>query len=246
MFSGKNILITGGSRGIGRAISLKMASLGGIIAINYTRNEEAARHTAKEIEELGGKAILVQCDVGSYQQVEAMIHQVRESMGDVDILINNAGITRDSLLMRMSEEDWDDVINTNLKGAYNCTKAVIRPMIKKRSGKIINVSSIVGLIGNAGQSNYAAAKAGIIGFTKAIAKELAPRKINVNAVAPGFITTDMTEVLPEELKKRMLSNIPMNQFGTPEDVAEAVAFLASERAQYITGQVIHIDGGMVM
>lgn len=246
MFRGKNILITGGSRGIGRAISLKMASLGGNIAINYARNAEAARQTAKEIEELGGKAVIVQCDVGSYRQVDAMIHQIRESMGDVDILINNAGITRDNLLMRMSEEDWDDVMNTNLKGVYNCTKAVIRPMMKKRYGKIINVSSIVGITGNAGQSNYAAAKAGIIGFTKAMAKELAPRKINVNAVAPGFITTDMTEVLPDEIKKRILSNIPMNQFGTPEDVAEAVAFMASERARYITGQVIHIDGGMVM
>jgi len=246
VFSGKNVLITGGSRGIGRAIALKMASLGGNIVINYTRNEEAARQTAKEIEALGGKAMLVQCDVGSYQQVDAMIQQIRESIGDVDILINNAGITRDNLLMRMSEADWDDVINTNLKGVYNCTKAVIRPMMKNRYGKIINVSSVVGLTGNVGQSNYAAAKAGIIGFTKAMAKELAPRKINVNAVAPGFITTDMTEVLPEELKNKILSNIPMNQFGTPEDVAEAVAFLASERARYITGQVIHIDGGMVM
>jgi len=243
---GKVSLVTGGSRGIGKAIALRLAGLGSDVAINYTRSKESAENVVKQIQDMGRKAIAVQCDVGSYEQVMAMEQQIKSNLGEIDILINNAGIARDNLLLRMKEKDWDDVLDTNLKGAFNCTKAVVRSMMKKRYGKIINISSVVGITGNAGQGNYAAAKAGLIGFTKSMARELASRGITVNAIAPGFITTEMTDILPEDVKQSILSSIPMNQFGTPEDVSEVAAFLVSEGARYITGQVIHVDGGMVM
>lgn len=246
MFEGKVALVTGASRGIGRATALMLAERGANVAINYQGNEERAREVLNQVEEMGRKAILVKADVSDYEQVEKMVDEVLRRFGRIDILVNNAGITRDTLIMRMKEEDWDAVINTNLKGVFHCIKAVTRPMMKQRSGKIINLSSVVGVSGNPGQANYVAAKAGVIGLTKSAAKELASRGITVNAVAPGFIETDMTDVLDEKLKEEMLKWIPLARFGKPEDVARLICFLSSSDADYITGQVIHVDGGMVM
>ena len=243
---GKTALVTGASRGIGRAIAIRLASEGAAVAINYAGNAKAAEEVKSIIEAAGGKAMLVQADVSNAGSVDAMIKEVVEAFGGIDILVNNAGITRDGLLMRMKEEDWDAVINTNLKGVFYCTKAVSKLMMKKRAGRIVNMASVVGLTGNAGQANYAAAKAGVIGFSKTMAKELASRGITVNMVAPGYIDTDMTAVLSESVRETMVSGIPLGRAGTPEDVANAVLFLVSDDASYITGQVINVDGGMVM
>lgn len=243
---GKVALVTGGSRGIGRAIALKLAENGADVAINYAGNTAAAEEVKAAIEQMGRKALLIQCSVADTDGVQAMVNQVVKELGRLDILVNNAGITRDGLLMRMKEADWDDVMNTNLKGVYNCSKAVMRTMMKQKSGRIVNMASVVGEMGNAGQANYAATKAGVIGFTKSLAKEVASRGITVNAIAPGFIATDMTRVLSDDQKAEMARTIPLGRAGQPEDVANAVLFLASEGAAYITGQVLNVDGGMVM
>ena len=243
---GKVALVTGGSRGIGRAIALKLAENGADVAINYAGNTAAAEEVKAAIEQMGRKALLIQCSVADTDGVQAMVNQVVKELGRLDILVNNAGITRDGLLMRMKEADWDDVMNTNLKGVYNCSKAVMRTMMKQKRGRIVNMASVVGEMGNAGQANYAAAKAGVIGFTKSLAKEVASRGITVNAIAPGFIATDMTSVLSDDQKAEMARTIPLGRAGQPEDVANAVLFLASEGAAYITGQVLNVDGGMVM
>lgn len=246
MLEGKTALVTGASRGIGKAIALRLAKEGANIAINFAGNVAAAEEVKAAIEADGGKAILVQADVSDSAAVDAMVKTVVDTFGGIDILVNNAGITRDGLLMRMKEEDWDAVLNTNLKSIFLCTKAVSKLMMKKRSGRIVNMSSVVGVNGNAGQANYSAAKAGAIGFTKSMAKELAGRGITVNAIAPGFIQTDMTAVLPEAVKESMAKSIPLGRLGAPEDIAGAVLFLVSDCASYITGQVINVDGGMVM
>jgi 3-oxoacyl-[acyl-carrier protein] reductase len=225
---------------------LKLAAEGAKVAINYAGNTAKAEEVKAEIEKNGGEAILVQADVADSTAVEAMVNATVEAFGQIDILVNNAGITRDGLMMRMKDEDFDAVINTNLKGVFYCTKLVSKLMMKKRSGRIINMASVVGLMGNAGQTNYAAAKAGVIGFSKSAAKELAARGITVNMVAPGFIDTDMTAAMTDKAKEMTLTGIPLNRMGTPEDVANAVAFLVSDNASYITGQVINVDGGMVM
>lgn len=243
---GKVALVTGGSRGIGRAIALKLAENGADVAINYAGNTAAAEEVQKAIEQMGRKALLVQGSVADTDGVQTIVNTVVKELGRLDILINNAGITRDGLLMRMKEADWDDVMHTNLKGVYNCSKAVLRTMMKQRSGRIVNMASVVGEMGNAGQTNYAAAKAGVIGFTKSLAKEVASRGITVNAIAPGFIATDMTSVLTDDQKAEMARTIPLGRAGQPEDVANAVLFLVSEGAAYITGQVLNVDGGMVM
>lgn len=243
---GKVALVTGASRGIGREIALELAREGANVAVNYAGSESKASEVAEEIRAMGREAILVQADVSQSDSVDAMIKQTTEAFGRLDILVNNAGITKDNLLMRMKEADWDDVININLKGVFLCTKAVTRQMMKQRSGRIINISSIVGVSGNAGQANYVAAKSGVIGLTKTTAKELATRGITVNAVAPGFITTDMTDKLTEEQKSEMLKQIPLARLGEPTDIAKTVLFLASEDSRYMTGQTLHIDGGMVM
>lgn len=241
----KVALITGGARGIGRAIGIIFAKEGADIVVADV-NQETAQQTASEIEALGRKALAIEMDVTNFEKVEEGINKILDKMGKVDILVNNAGITKDNLLLRMSPADWDAVINVNLKGTFNCIKAVTKPMIKQRSGKIISIASIIGLMGNPGQANYAASKAGIIALTKTVAKELASRNINANAVAPGFIQTAMTDKLPEDIKKKMLEAIPLAKLGTPEDVANVCLFLASEESSYITGQTITIDGGMVM
>lgn len=246
MLEGKTALVTGASRGIGRAIALELAKNGANIAVNYAGNIEKAQSVVEEIEQLGVKAIKIQADVADESDVKAMVKEVINVFGRLDILVNNAGITKDNLLMRMKAEEFDQVINTNLKGAFICTKAATRQMMKQKAGRIINVASIVGVSGNPGQANYVAAKAGVIGLTKSTAKELASRNILINAVAPGFISTDMTDELTEEQKQGMLDLIPLAKLGSPEDVAKTVRFLASEDANYITGQTIHIDGGMVM
>ncbi len=242
---GMTALITGASRGIGRAIAIYLAELGAQVAVNYASSEEQAREVVEQIKNRGGRAMAIKADVANVRDVDSMFEQVLAEFGDLHILVNNAGINRDGLLIRMKQEDWDAVLETNLKGVYNCSKEAARIMIKKRRGKIINISSVVGVAGNAGQSNYAAAKAGIIGFSKAIARELAPRNIQVNVVAPGFITTDMTDKLPEAVKQDMLNRIPLGRYGKPQEVAYVVGFLASDKSQYITGQVIHVDGGMI-
>ena len=242
---GKVALITGGARGIGQAIAMTFAKEGADIVVADV-NLEIAQKTAYEIEALGRKAMALEMDVTSYEKVEEGINKILDKMGKVDILVNNAGITKDNLLLRMSLADWDAVINVNLKGTFNCIKAVTRPMIKQRSGKIISIASIIGLMGNPGQANYAASKAGIIALTKTVAKELASRNINANAVAPGFIQTEMTAKLPEDIKKKMMEAIPLAKLGTPQDVANVCLFLASEESSYITGQTITVDGGMVM
>lgn len=246
LLDGKTALVTGASRGIGRAIALRLAAEGANIAINYAGNTAKAEETKAAIEAAGGKAALFQADVSDSAQVEQMVASVLETFGSLDILVNNAGITRDGLLMRMKEEDFDAVLDTNLKGIFHVTKAVTKIMMKQRSGRIVNMASVVGIIGNAGQTNYAAAKAGVIGFTKSAARELAARGITVNAVAPGFIATDMTAAMPEKAKEATLVAIPLRRMGTPEDVANAVLFLVSDQAAYITGQVVKVDGGMVM
>ncbi len=246
LLDGKVALVTGASRGIGRAIALRLAEEGAKVAINYAGNVKAAEEVKAAIEEKGGSALLVQADVSDSGAAEAMVKTVVEAFGTVDILVNNAGITRDALFARMKEEDFDAVINTNLKGVFHCTKAVTKLMMKQRSGRIVNMASVVGLTGNAGQANYSAAKAGVIGFTKSVAKELASRGITVNSVAPGFIATDMTAVLGDKVKEAMEAGIPLKRAGKPEDVANAVLFLASEQSSYITGQVLNVDGGMVM
>ncbi|ANB60370.1 3-oxoacyl-[acyl-carrier-protein] reductase [Anoxybacteroides amylolyticum] len=246
MLQEKVALVTGASRGIGRAIALELARHGAKVAVNYAGSEAKAKEVVEEIEQMGGEAFAVQANVASSEAVEQMVKEVIERFGRIDILVNNAGITRDNLLMRMKEEEWDDVINTNLKGVFHCTKAVTRPMMKQRFGRIVNIASIVGVSGNPGQANYVAAKAGVIGFTKTAAKELASRNITVNAIAPGFITTDMTDRLSEDVRAEMLRQIPLARFGEPEDIAKVVSFLVSDAANYITGQTIHVDGGMVM
>jgi len=246
MLTGKVALVTGASRGIGRAIALTLAEAGADVAVNYAGSEAAAAEVVALIEAMGRKAVKVKADVSSTQEVEGMFKLVLETFGKLDILVNNAGITRDNLIMRMKEDEFDQVIATNLKGVFNCVKAATRPMMKQRSGRIINISSVVGVLGNPGQANYVAAKAGVIGMTKATAKELASRGITVNAVAPGFIETDMTDKLPEEMRTQLLQQIPLAKLGQPEDIAKAVRFLASDDASYMTGQTIHVDGGMYM
>ena len=246
LLDGKTALVTGASRGIGRAIALCLAAEGARVALNYAGNVKAAEEVKASVEAAGGTAILCQADIADSAAVEAMIADVVKEFGAIDILVNNAGITRDTLLMRMKDEDFAKVLDTNLKGVFYCTKAVSKLMMKKRSGRIVNVASVVGLVGNAGQTNYAAAKAGVIGFSKSAAKELASRGITVNVVAPGFIGTDMTAGLPESVKEKMLTDIPLGRMGEAEDVANAVLFLASDQASYITGQVVNVDGGMVM
>lgn len=243
---GKTALVTGASRGIGRAIAIGLANLGARVAVNYAGSKEKADEVVATIKANGGDAFSIQANVGSSEEVQMMIKEVISAFGSLDILVNNAGITRDNLLMRMKEEEWDAVININLKGVFNCTKAVTRQMMKQRSGRIINIASVVGISGNPGQANYVAAKAGVIGLTKTTAKELATRNITVNAVAPGFITTDMTEELSAELKEEMAKQIPLGRMGEAEDIAKVVSFLASEDSSYMTGQTLHVDGGMIM
>lgn len=240
----KIALVTGASRGIGKQIALALAKEGYDIAFTFNSNKEMAEAVKLEIEEVGSKALAIKADVSSKEDVENMVKLIGEELGTVDILINNAGITKDNLLIRMSEEDWDDVIAVNLKSAFLTSKAVARSMMKKRYGKIINLSSVVGIMGNAGQANYSASKAGLIGLTKSTAKELAARGIRVNAIAPGFVSTDMTNALSDEVKKAMLVAIPLGYFASPKEISDLVVFLASEKSDYITGQVIEIDGGM--
>lgn len=241
---GRTALVTGGSRGIGREIALGLAAKGCNVAITYITSDEVAQKVVDELTEMGIKAIAVKADTGNQEQVEVMVKQIEESLGRIEILVNNAGITRDNLLIRMTEDDWDRVMQTNLKGAFLTTKAVVRGMMKNRYGKIINVSSVVGVMGNAGQANYSASKAGLIGLTKSAAKELASRGIRVNAIAPGFIKTDMTDALKEEVIQEMLKSIPLGYLAEPKEISKLVNFLASEDSDYITGQVIQIDGGM--
>jgi len=240
----RTIVVTGGSRGIGRAICQHLAGPESVVYFNYAASDAGADETRALITAAGGRAYSTRVDVTDEEAVGAFFKTVVQATGRIDVLVNNAGITRDGLLPRMKARDWDDVINTNLKGVFNCTKFVSRTMMKQRRGRIINISSIIGVTGNAGQSNYAASKAGIIGFTKAMAKELAPRGITVNAVAPGYVETDMTEALPEKARNAMLDQIPLGRVGTVEDVAVAVGFLASDAAAYITGQVLHVSGGL--
>lgn len=246
MLKGKVALVTGASRGIGREIAITLAGQGAYVIVNYCGSESAAQDTLNVIKENGGDGEIAQCDVGDFEKVKELIDGIVANHKTIDIIVNNAGITKDNLLLKMTEEDFDAVINTNLKSAFNTSKNAIRYMIKQRSGRIINMASIVGITGNAGQINYAAAKAGMIGITKSLAREIASRGITVNAVAPGFIETDMTKDLPEEAKKAMLAGIPMKRIGQPKDIANAVLFLASEQASYITGQVLQVNGGMDM
>jgi len=243
---GKVAIVTGGNSGIGMAIVLELANQGANIVIDYVAHPEAEQELEAQLHALGERAIGVKADVSQYSELQKLFAAAVNEFGRVDILVNNAGLTRDGLAMRMSEEDWDVVLDTNLKGAFNFMQGVMRPMIKQRSGRIVNISSVAGLMGNAGQANYAASKAGLIGLTKSLARELASRGITVNAVAPGFITTDMTSGLPENLKTAVVQQIPLGRFGEPEDIAAAVAFLAGPEAKYITGQTLTVDGGMVM
>ena len=245
-FTGKTAVVTGGSRGLGRAVCLELAAGGANVVLCYAGNENAANETAAACEALGAKVLAVRCDVADSAQVKALMDEALKAFGRIDILVNNAGITRDGLLMMMKETDFDAVISTNLKGVFLCMKAVARQMMKQRYGRIVNLSSVVGLRGNAGQVNYAASKAGVVGMTKSLAKELASRGVTVNAVAPGFIETDMTAAMTDAAKTATLASIPMQKLGAPEDVARAVAFLASDEAAYITGQVLAVDGGMAM
>ncbi|WP_054708414.1 3-oxoacyl-[acyl-carrier-protein] reductase [Bacillus sp. JCM 19041] len=246
MLTNKTAIVTGASRGIGKAIAIELAKKGANIVVNYAGNQSRAEEVVSDIKSLGRDVFAYQADVANSEEVNAMMKEAISRFGSIDILVNNAGITRDNLLMRMKEQEWDDVINTNLKGVFNCAKAVTRQMMKQRSGRIINVSSVVGVMGNPGQANYVAAKAGVIGLTKSLARELASRGVLVNAVAPGFISTDMTDELTPESKDAMLAQIPLGALGEPEQIAKVVRFLASEDAAYMTGQTIHVDGGMVM
>ena len=246
LVDGRIALVTGASRGIGRAVALALAAEGADVAVNYAGSEKAAQEVAEAIRAMGRRALVVQADVSDAEAVQKMVAAVTSEFGRIDILVNNAGITRDGLLMRMKDEDWEAVLKTNLTGVYNCTKAVTKGMMKQRYGRIINMTSVVGVTGNAGQANYAAAKAGVIGLTKSTAKELGSRAITANAIAPGFIESDMTAGLPEKNKQEMAAAIPLAKFGQPADVAQAVVFLASDWASYITGQTLHVDGGMVM
>lgn len=246
LLEGQTAVVTGASRGIGRAIALRFASEGALVAVNYQGSKERAEAVKAEIEELGGTALLYQCNVADFAACEEFLKAVTEQTGRLDILVNNAGITRDGLLMRMSEEDYDAVLNTNLKGTFNCIRFASRQMLRQKSGRIINISSVSGVLGNAGQANYSASKAGIIGLTKSAARELASRGITVNAIAPGFVNTEMTEGLSEKVKEGAVAQIPLGKFGEPEDIAEAALFLASKGAGYMTGQVLHVDGGMAM
>ena len=246
MLEGKIALVTGASRGIGRQIALTLGAKGAAVIVNYNGSAAKAEDVVNEIKAAGGKAEAVQCNVAEFESCGSMLAEVVEKYGRLDILVNNAGITRDNLLMKMSEEDFDAVISTNLKGVFNCIKHISRQMLKQRAGRIINISSVSGVLGNAGQANYCAAKAGVIGLTKSAARELASRGITVNAIAPGFIVTDMTDVLSDSVKASIIEQIPMKKLGETADIAEAVAFLASDEAKYITGQVLSIDGGMAM
>jgi len=242
----KVAVVTGGSRGIGRGIVLKLSSEGARVVVNYRANSAAADEVVALVEGQGGEAISVQADVGQMAEAKRLIKAAVSAYGRLDILVNNAGTTRDMLIMLMKEEDWDLVLNTNLKSAFNCCKVAARTMMKKRYGRIINITSVSGLAGQAGQTNYSASKAGLVGFTKALAKELGPRSITVNAVAPGFVYTDLTADLPQEMRDLALEMTPLGRFGTPEDMANAVVFLASDEASFITGQVLSVDGGLVM
>ena len=242
----KIALITGGSRGIGRAVALELAKFGVNIGISYVSNGDKANEVLQEIREHGVKAVAVQANVSLEEDVTHMVKTVEKELGAIDILVNNAGVTKDNLLIRMKTDEWEEVMDVNLKGSFLCTKAVARGMMKKRYGKIINITSVVGIMGNPGQGNYSASKAGVIGFTKSMAKELSSRGIRVNAIAPGFIETDMTDVLKDEIKDDMLKAIPLNSLGKPEDIANVVVFLASDRSDYITGQVINVDGGLLI
>jgi 3-oxoacyl-[acyl-carrier protein] reductase len=246
MLKGKCAVVTGGGRGIGKAIALKLAQQGANIVVNYRNSEKEAEELVSAIENIGGTALAVKADVSKFDEAETLIKSAQEKFGSVDILVNNAGITKDNLMLRMKEEDFDSVISVNLKGCFNCIKHVSSIMLKQKSGRIINISSVIGLVGNAGQANYAASKAGVLGLTKSMAKELGSRGITVNAIAPGYIETDMTEVLPQKVKDAIMESVPLKRIGKTEDVAELAAFLASDSASYITGQVINVDGGMVV
>ena len=246
MLENKIALVTGASRGIGKAVAKELAAKGAFVIVNYNGSKEAAEQVVSEIKASGKDAVSYQCDVSQYAECERMVTELIKTYQKIDILVNNAGITRDNLLMKMSEEDFDAVIDTNLKGTFHTMRFVSRAMLKQRSGRIINLSSVVGVTGNAGQTNYAASKAGVIGMTKTVARELASRGVTVNAIAPGFIETDMTEKLSDRVKEQAILQIPLGKMGKPEDVAKLAGFLASDDAGYITGQVIHVDGGMVM
>lgn len=243
---GKNCLVTGGSRGIGKAIALTLAGMGANVAVTYSRSADAANEVVKEIEKAGGKGMALQADATNFAKAEEVISKIVEGWGTLDVLVNNAGITQDNLILRMSEENWDAVINTNLKSIFNYSKAATKPMMRARGGSIINIGSVVGISGNAGQSNYSASKAGMIGFTKSFAKELASRNIRANVVAPGYILTEMTEKLDEKVLEAIKTETPLGRAGNPDEIANVVAFLASDMSSYITGEVIRVDGGMAM
>lgn len=246
MLQGKIAIVTGSSRGIGAAIARELAAQGATVVINHRASAAQAEVVAAEINAAGGRAVVIAADVSQFAEAQRLIKETLDRFGRLDILVNNAGVTRDMLLMMMPEADWDLVIQTNLKSAFNCAKAAVRPMMKQRAGRIINITSVSGLAGQAGQTNYSASKAGMIGFTKALAKEIGPRGITVNAVAPGFVPTALTDVLSDEQKRTIISLTPLGRFAQPEEIAYAVAFLASDRAAYITGQVLSVDGGLVM
>ncbi|MGI6443131.1 MAG: 3-oxoacyl-[acyl-carrier-protein] reductase [Synergistaceae bacterium] len=246
MLEKKVALVTGAGRGIGRAIAIELAKDGCAVAVNYNKSSAAAEKVVKEIELLGGMAMSIKADVSCYEEVKEMFRAIENKLGAVEVLVCNAGITKDNLLIRMKVEEWEDVISANLTSVFYCTKEAVRPMLKARSGRIIVISSVTGLIGNPGQCNYSAAKAGVTGFVKSLAREIGSRGVTVNAIAPGYIATDMTSVIPEDAKNAMLQNVPLGREGRPEDIAKAVSFLASEEAAYIHGQVLAVDGGMTM